>query len=586
MRANLRFKTITFLLLLLATFTFLVSFLINIFYESREIIGKQVDSHNHAMSFRLEEGLRTYLDGVEDNLLTIRSNESMIESFYRGDQANFLATLSAWEEEFEKVRYDFIAVSFHESNRCFLFAGYFTKLHHLSCDELIIRKGGMDNYGWNTLQIKDTLLGVYTINLDIKSSGKVIGQLAGGVKLSDNQYLLEKLSFYDQNDLRKISFQFDNQPISTVEFPSTRQDNWLTTLLAMEQDDTVVTSLGDTVLGDNFKIQFYPDNDIRQDLRLQFWETMLFGCVVALLISLLIAFTLSSSVDTQLQSLILFARKAHADKRTTWRKTNISDFNAIGEEIVQIMRDLKQKEEMLERTNTELIAINEDKRRILHHLISSQEHERSRISNDLHDDMSQLLAVVHINLITLKDQLMHQDASKETVSECLNIINLMYDKVYNRIESLRPFEMNDFGLSVSIPKVPTVKQLEMQDYGVLMELEQEKPLKDEIKSNLYRITQEALTNIMKHAKGTLVTIKLKDELQGLRLIIEDDGVGLPSSLKKEATRGGFGLMSIQERADYMNATLSIGPGTDNEGVAIDVFVPAEHAYANAHTNDT
>lgn len=585
MYANLRFKTITFMLLLLATCTFLIAFLINAFYDSKEIIGRQIDTHNSAMAIRLEAGLRSYLDGVEENFLTIRSNERMVESFYHGDLDNFLNTLSNWEEEFEKVRYDFIAVSFLNSDKCFLFSGYFTKLQHLSCTDLIVRSGGTDSYGWNTIEVNDTTLGVYSTSLDIRNSGKVIGQLVGGIKLSDNQYLLEKLSYSDQNDLHQISFQFDNANISTLVYPSNRTKSWLDKFLGQEESPPV-TSQGETALGPKFTIKFHPDNFASQDLRTQFWETMIFGCVVALLISVLITFTLSRSVDTQLQSLILFARKAHADKRTTWRKTNITDFNDIGEEIVEIMKDLKEKEELLEHANIELTAINEDKRRILHHLIKSQEHERLRISNDLHDDMSQLLAVVHINLITLRDQLRSDQTSTDTVSNCIDIINLMYDKVYSRIESLRPFEMGNFGLSVSIPKIHAIKQLEKQDYGILMEFEQEKKLNDDIKSNLYRIAQEALTNIMKHANGTLATIKLQDEALGVRLIIEDDGVGLPVTVKPATERGGFGLMSIQERVDYMNAELSIGPGTDNEGVAINIFVPAVYAYAADKKDET
>ncbi len=135
--------------------------------------------------------------------------------------------------------------------------------------------------------------------------------------------------------------------------------------------------------------------------------------------------------------------------------------------------------------------------------------------------------------------------------------------------------MNDFGLGVSLTTLPAVKILEQLDYAVEFDIDQSRPLQKELMSNLYRIAQEALSNVIKHAGGTYVLVKLADEQDGLRMIIEDDGTGLEESTVTRT--GGFGLLGIRERAEHMHAELKIG---SEEGVRVELFIPAAFAYVD------
>ncbi|MGB0468417.1 MAG: sensor histidine kinase [Pontibacterium sp.] len=552
---------------------FLTSFLVSAYYDSKKVIKRQVEAHTVAQVNHYENQLTEYLNDLEQDFLTLRSNKGLVESLYQGDQGNFFSRLAEWEEDVETTRYDFIALSFFDKNKCFLFSGYLTNLSHITCADLFIKNGSLNNHGWKVIEANKTVLGIYSLPLSLNRSGKVIGQLIGGIKLSDNEYLLSKM-FSDQNELASIGILYKGNAISTVYFESSAYKE--TSLFFLEEHaNTVAVSQGETPFSDNIVIKTLSDDRSLSRLREEISKTFIYGGSVALVISLTLALLLSGFVDFQLQSLITFTRKAHRNKHTCWKATNIEEFNAIGAEIIEIVKDLKDKEDALLEANKNLNENYQDKRRILHHLIDTEEKQRLRLSNELHDDMGQLLAAVKVNLHFLKQEIIEAKIPTRTVELSEDIVNSMYDTVYNRIMSLRPFEMNDFGLNVSLPKIATIAQLESMDYAIEMDIQQDKKLSEGVMSNLYRIAQEALSNIMKHACGTYVFIQLKDEDLGVRLVIEDDGVGIPEGPRDLLKPGGFGLISIRERTEYIHGTLSV---ESREGCSINVFVPSLYAY--------
>jgi signal transduction histidine kinase len=586
MAINMRFKTILFIWLLISTLTFLIFLMGNTLHQSRTILEDQLRLHSQNQTNRFEAGFRTYLNGVEENLLTLRANHQLIESFYHGDASNFRQALSDWEENFENARYDFVAVSFEDDAKCFLFKGYFTGLESLSCADLFNGSSQPGQHGWQALEHEALHLALFSTELTLKHSGQVIGRLMGGVKLTDNQFLLDKLVSADTDTVKTIEIVHEGTSLSTLQLLAETSPSWQRNLLRPKESPPILSS-GDTPLGPEFRLRVRADDRSLQALHGKLLTIFAYGSLLALLAALFIALLLSRALDRQLQSLITFARKAHSEKRTRWRKTHIADFNAIGSEFAQIMQDLQEKEETLARTNAELEHSNGDKRRILHHLIRSQEKERRRLANELHDDLGQMLAAARVNVTLLQGELTRQQLPTDTADTTLGIINAMYDTVYNRIVSLRPFEMNDFGLDISLPRMPVIAQLERMDYAVLLEISQSAPLTEEAMTNLYRITQEALTNVLKHAHGTYVLVQLRDACDGVHLRIEDNGAGFPQRPRPDDTgsRMGFGLMSIQERVESLHGTLTIGTGEEG-GVCIDVTIPARHAYTPAHSTSS
>jgi signal transduction histidine kinase len=146
----------------------------------------------------------------------------------------------------------------------------------------------------------------------------------------------------------------------------------------------------------------------------------------------------------------------------------------------------------------------------------------------------------------------------------------MYATVYDRIMALRPAELDHLGLSQSIAQIPTLDTLRQSGVDVELRLAAVTcPTGTDI--HLYRITQEALTNCLKHAYASKVSITLRQDDANLILCIQDDGQGIkPDPVVEVRAPKGFGLLGIEERCDYIGAFLTI---ESDPGVTLTVTLP-------------
>ncbi|MBR9827386.1 MAG: hypothetical protein GYB41_01840 [Oceanospirillales bacterium] len=560
-----RFKTLTFLLTLGSSLVFLMVFISTAFIQSRGVIELQAEGYNRGLAARYEQRLHDYLANVEDEALAIAANADRVEALYTGDQLQFHRSLTRWEERYENLHYDFVAASFFASARCYLSRSYVPELSVMPCEDLVREHGEFAAYGWRQVQLNGEWLAVYSTPLELSESGKIVGQLMVGIRLKNNRYLLNQL-LLPADGLQMLGLFGDEQPLTILDRMSADAER--------ERRVGITYSEGLTQLGQNVRIGLISSDQAQMQLRTVLIETLFYGCLLALVVSLVMSLLLSGAVDRQLQQLIAFTRLANTDRNTRWPQTRIREFNLIGEEIVSIVNCLKAREDELESVNMQLSQNNEEKRQILQHLMQTQERERLRLSSELHDDMAQLLVAVKMNLQLHHDELQAGEPCIENLEHAMTLVNSIYDTVYHRIRMLRPSELSDFGLGVSVAALPVVKLLEQLDYAVELDINQTRPLQAELMSNLYRIAQEALSNVARHAHGTYVLVQLCDEPTGLRMVIEDDGQGLGDA-RERAQTGGFGLLGIRERAEHMHAELTIASG---HGVRIELFIPAEYAY--------
>jgi len=560
-----RFRTLTFTLLLLLSFILLAVFSVTMFMQAQDVIDRQAESHAASLVARYEDRLQDYLKQVEAETQAISADSERLTYIYNGDLEAFQRSLSRWEEGYENIHYDFTLISFPEQQRCHLSRSYVPELSDLACESLLEAHQGITFQGWSILNVGDETLAVYSVPWDLASSGKVVGHLMTGVRLGHNRYLLNHmLSPSDQ--MQSLRLHRGQSVLSRLDLQSESGTG-----------SVEARSAGLTSLGREIYLSLSLHDSGQSELRQGLGNTLVYSVFLALLVSLLMALWLSAAVDRQLQQLIGFTRLANRDLNTHWPETPIQEFNKIGREVVEIVHCLKDRELELEAVNSELSTNVAEKRRILQHLIQTQENERRRLSNELHDDMAQLLVAVKMNLQLLRDDLTAETGVNQNLDQAAQLVNTIYDNVYHRIRTLRPYELNDFGLGVSLRTLPAISILEQMDYAVEMDISQERPLRTEVTSNLYRIAQEALSNVIKYAKGTYVLVRLRDEKHGLRLTIADDGRGGEGALEHQATeQGGFGLLAIRERAEYLNGTLIL---TAQDGVSVDLFIPAEHAYS-------
>lgn len=230
-------------------------------------------------------------------------------------------------------------------------------------------------------------------------------------------------------------------------------------------------------------------------------------------------------------------------------------------ENARLYQRLAEREEMLERFATRTVE--------------AQELERRRLAGEIHDGISQRLVSLWYHLLAAEDALRggappggdpnrvqrELETAKALATEALG-------EARAAITGLRPFVLDDLGLG------PGLESLGRSLAAVEVEVEVEPvELPGHVEVALYRIAQEALQNVVKHADATTVRLRLAAADDGVHLVITDDGCGF--DLDEEAgaeERHSYGLVGIRERAELIGATLTLisRPGT---GTTVEVVLP-------------
>ena len=211
----------------------------------------------------------------------------------------------------------------------------------------------------------------------------------------------------------------------------------------------------------------------------------------------------------------------------------------------------------IEKKETELRQINDAH---IASIIDAQEKERQRIATDLHDSLIQTLTAVSYKMETA--------VTDKSFQEVKLLLNNAIIETRNIAHNISPPLLKEFGL---IPAIKSLSEQIMEQSEITITFQAYK-FTDHLKKNLelalYRITQEALRNIQKHAEAKHVKVQLIQHPDSIVLIIEDDGKGFDISKGK-----GMGLMNIQERATAFNGHLIINSSSEM-GTEIIVEIPS------------
>jgi signal transduction histidine kinase len=226
----------------------------------------------------------------------------------------------------------------------------------------------------------------------------------------------------------------------------------------------------------------------------------------------------------------------------------------------------------LARANEQLREREEARARLLHMVITAQEDERKRIARELHDDTSQNLAVLVMGIETAI-QAIRSGGPTPRLEEVKALAVHALEEVHRLIHDLRPSVLDDLGLFSAI-RWYAERHVATRGIAVRCELpgppEPRLPAAYEIA--LFRICQEALNNVIRHAHAESVLIQVNAERGELRIEIEDDGRGFDRSLARADERAHWGLLGIEERAQILGGEARID-STPGHGTRIDVRVP-------------
>lgn len=212
-------------------------------------------------------------------------------------------------------------------------------------------------------------------------------------------------------------------------------------------------------------------------------------------------------------------------------------------------------------------------------LVSLQETERQQLSRELHDRIGQNLTALGINVDIIRRQLGSNAAPQliKRVADSLTLIDATTDCVENVMTELRPPLLDDQGL---MPALRCYCEEFQERTGILTIVSgpcDGSRLESEIETSIYRIAQEALTNVAKHAKATHATVDLTLHDNVAALAICDDGVGFDAAsvLEADTRKGCWGMMSMRERAEAVSGFLEVEstPGSGTRITARIVLYP-------------
>jgi signal transduction histidine kinase len=210
---------------------------------------------------------------------------------------------------------------------------------------------------------------------------------------------------------------------------------------------------------------------------------------------------------------------------------------------------------------------------LLRRIIEAQEIERKRIARDLHDNLGQQLTGLRINLEVLRKDVEAQPELCGKIDKTQEIASSIEAEVDFIAWEMRPAALDHLGLAKALDNFAREWA---KHYGIPIEFSDvglgDSRLGPEVEINLYRITQEALNNVMKHAGASRVGVLLERRDGHVVLIVEDDGRGFEPGRAVDGEKG-MGLLSMRERALQVGGALEIEsePGA---GTTIYARVPA------------
>jgi two-component system NarL family sensor kinase len=219
------------------------------------------------------------------------------------------------------------------------------------------------------------------------------------------------------------------------------------------------------------------------------------------------------------------------------------------------------------RMHRQLTARERAHERFTEQVVAAQETERRRLAGDIHDGISQRLVTLSYHLDALGQTLRAEPAvAAEQLELARGLVDLTLDEARAAIGGLRPPVLDDLGLAGGLASLAR----SIPGVDVLVDLADDR-LPEHVEIALYRIAQECLQNVVKHASAGTARVSFRVHRGGASLEVADDGVGFVAGAAAEGT-GGYGMQSMTERAELVGGSLRVvsRPGS---GTTVTATVP-------------
>jgi signal transduction histidine kinase len=267
-----------------------------------------------------------------------------------------------------------------------------------------------------------------------------------------------------------------------------------------------------------------------------------------------------------------------------WSDTEVKLFREIAERVTDCLTNFvlfrQLEEDVVERKRSEEHAqrLLEQNRALTQRLFSIQEEERRHLSRELHDEFGQLLTAINLHAQAISRQC---DGQAEGVRESAQVVAegaaQVIQDIRNMIRQLRPHALDTLGLTASLEELVTQIRFQNPELNIELDLQGEcAGLEETVNITLYRVVQEGITNVIKHAKADTMAISMrcrpgaKGCAKSVELLMQDNGVGVDL----DDRMSGMGLMGMRERILAVGGEFYIN-SVDAGGVSIKVLIPLD-----------
>jgi signal transduction histidine kinase len=220
------------------------------------------------------------------------------------------------------------------------------------------------------------------------------------------------------------------------------------------------------------------------------------------------------------------------------------------------------------------VANTRDLKRLSSQIITAQEEERRNIARELHDEVGQVLTAVKVELAVAQRAVDGSGAPRDLLAGARALTDNALQTVRDLSRLLHPTVLDDLGLRAAVDA--HLREISKR-HGLVVDLVHDRTderLEPKIEAAAYRIIQEAVTNVVRHAYASTCRVVLQRELQSLLITIEDDGVGFDADGERAGRgRAGLGLLGIRERVAQVRGTVRLesAPG---KGTRLTIELPA------------
>ncbi len=278
------------------------------------------------------------------------------------------------------------------------------------------------------------------------------------------------------------------------------------------------------------------------------------------------------------QSMELHAITSIGEKRRTIFSTytRIHDDEIIFTAFMKDITEQKRMERILQENLVKLESQREDLKRLSLEAIRIQETERKRISQDLHDQIGQSLSIIDFKLHLVGELKKSDKNIGSLVQECKDHVTAASKDIHRFTYELRPTILDEVGLKNSINEhIDQIAATSKLTYSVTGKIN-ENLIPHVYHVIIYRIYQETLSNILKHAEANTIRIHFKQSTSEFHMTMEDNGKGFDlEDIGGPSQSGGYGILGMQERARFVGGSLDMNTSPGN-GCKIKLTLPLDN----------